>query len=341
MLTICPHGLYEALLYRGILIPDLLVQRGFCGLIKEFLIPSFPSPEKQTKHLFDALSCLKHLKMLSIEDDFNFSDSHNGRLDSFCSSLSSFLWRTFGSTLLTLEVKIWDFKTAETLLQSASIFCRLTHLVISLQGYNFVTPMDPFFPFINSLCPMVETLCISIVFVGNAPDQLELLDTDYGFNWKCLDHLLRNNPKIQELHIRQHGWQNPPMPGLLNESVSSEKDVSKNLPVLPILHTLSLDFGSAGIKGDMIRYFGALTSNTLTMLSMSQTSLSYQDVKLVLKIFNQCDILVDLRLGISCITSQLIDLLAEHCQSLEKLALYLNGYYLQKDQVSCSLWSSF
>ncbi|KIK05643.1 hypothetical protein K443DRAFT_90768 [Laccaria amethystina LaAM-08-1] len=124
------------------------------------------------------------------------------------------------------------------------------------------------------------------------------------------------------------------MPGLLNDSVSSEKDVGRHLPVLPILHTLSLDFGSAEIKGDVIKYFGALTSNTLTTLSMSQHFLSYQDVKLILKIFNRCDILVDLQLGISCLTSQLVDLLAEHCPSLEKLALYADGYYLGEDQVT-------
>jgi hypothetical protein len=344
VLTICPHRLYEALLYRGILIPDLLIQKGFCGLIKEFFIPSFPSPEKQTKRLFDALSHLKHLEMLSIEDDLPHLDSHSGRLNSFRSSLSSFLWRTFGNTLLTLEVKIWDFKAAEALLHSTGIFCRLTHLVIFLQGYNFVAPMAPFFSFVDSLCPMVETLWISIVFIegvtdlgSSTKDNLELLDSDYSFDWKCLGRLLQNNPKIQELCVGQYGWQDPPMPGLLNDSVSSEKDVGRHLPVLPILHTLSLDFGSAEIKGDVIKYFGALTSNTLTTLSMSQHFLSYQDVKLILKIFNRCDILVDLQLGISCLTSQLVDLLAEHCPSLEKLALYADGYYLGEDQVSCSL----
>ena len=342
MLTICPHRLYEALLYRGILIPDLLVRRGFRGLIKEFFIPSFPSPEEQTKRLFDALSHLKHLEMLSIEDDLPHLDIRNGRLNSFRSSLSSFLWRTFGNALLTLEVKIWDFNAAKALLHSAGIFCRLTHLVIFLQGYNIVFPMAPFFPFINSLCPMVESLWISIVLIkgvpdlgGSTKDNIELLDTDYCFEWKCFGHLLRNNPKIQELHIGQLGWQDPPMPGLLN-SVSSENGVSRNLPVLPILHTLSLDFGFAEIKGDMLKHFGVLTSNTLTKLSVAQSFLSYQEVKLILKIFNQCDILIDLRLGISYLTSQLVDLLAEHCPSLDKLALHVDGRHLGEDQVSCS-----
>ncbi|EDR03439.1 uncharacterized protein LACBIDRAFT_307310 [Laccaria bicolor S238N-H82] len=123
------------------------------------------------------------------------------------------------------------------------------------------------------------------------------------------------------------------MPNLLNDSVSSEKDVVRKLPVLPILCTLSLDFGFAGIKGDVIKYFGALTSNTLTMLSMGEF-LSYQDVKLILKVFNQCDILVDLRLGIGCITSQLIDLFVERCLSLEKLGLQLDGHYLGKNQIT-------
>jgi hypothetical protein len=225
VLTIYPSPLYEALFYQGIPIIPLVIHRGIIGLVKEFFIQSIPSPEEQTKCLFDALSHLKHLEELSVHDGPSYN-IHNGRLNSFLFSLTPFLWRTFGENLSTLDIGIWNRgpRLAETLLHSPSLFNKVTHLKLCLHWYNLVAPTAPLLSFVDSLRPAVESFSICI-FNSNHPsaffvDDALLADSEFitqsnlrvafwprfhdgnhCLNWKCLQHLLRNNPKIGEPQI--------------------------------------------------------------------------------------------------------------------------------------------
>ena len=222
MLTIFPSPLYEALFYQGVPIIPLVIHRGIRGLVKEFFIPSIPSPEEQTERLFNALSHLRHLKQLSIHDGPSY-DIHNARLNSFLFSLTPFLWRTFGENLSTLDIGIWNRgpRLAETLLHSPSLFSKVTHLKLCLPWYNLVAPTAPLLSFIDSLCPAVESLVICIINTNHASaffvddvllanveftmqsnlrvmSQIRFGDVNHCWDWKCLEHLLRNNPKIQK-----------------------------------------------------------------------------------------------------------------------------------------------
>ena len=224
VLTIFPSPLYEALFYEGVPIIPLLIHRGISGLVKEFFIRSIPSPEEQTERLFHGLSCLRHLKELSFHDGPSY-DLHNGRLNSFLFTLTPFLWRTFGENLSTLDIGTWNLgpRLAETLLHSPGLFSKVTHLKLWLHWYNLVAPTAPFLSFIDSLCPAVESLMVCVINTNHASAffvddplladfefatqsnlrALPLLhdDINHCLNWKCLEHLLQNNPKIQEPRI--------------------------------------------------------------------------------------------------------------------------------------------